>query len=172
MSAAGIRRCTAEDEAELLAIVNDAARAYEGVIPADCWHEPYMARDELREEIRDGVEFWGAVAGGELAGVMGIQDRGEVTLIRHAYVRTARRRQGIGELLLRHLEELTAKPILIGTWTDARWAIAFYEKNGFRALSRADTEQALRTYWRISGRQIETSIVLADARFRGRTVPG
>jgi len=149
----------------LFSIINDAARAYEGIIPADRWHEPYMALEELKREIGHGVAFWGCEADGELAGVMGIQDLGEVTLIRHAYVRTDQRRSGIGQKLLKHLEAMTAKPILIGTWTAAVWAIRFYEKNGYRTLSRPETERLLRKYWSIPERQIETSVVLANARW-------
>src|SRR6266436_6498594 len=163
-----IRRCGAHDVPAMFAIINDAARAYQGVIPADRWHEPYMPLDELEAELGRGVAFWGYESGGELVGVMGIQDRGEVTLIRHAYVQTAQRRMGIGEKLLRHLERMTAKPILIGTWSAAAWAIRFYEKNGFRLLSRPEIERLLRKYWRISERQVETSVVLANARWSPR----
>jgi GNAT superfamily N-acetyltransferase len=165
VSALTIRPCGAADVPALFAIVNDAARAYKGIIPADRWHEPYMPREELEHEIADGVAFWGAERDGRLVGVMGIQDRGDVTLIRHAYVRTAERRQGIGAGLLRHLETLTAKPILIGTWSAATWAIAFYEKHGYRVLPRPEIVRLLRKYWRIPERQVETSVVLADARW-------
>jgi GNAT superfamily N-acetyltransferase len=160
-----IRPCGAADLPALFSIVNDAAQAYKGVIPSDCWREPYMPLDELNQQIRDGIVFWGYESGGELVGVMGIQDRGEVTLIRHAYVQTAHRRKGIGEKLLEHLEGMTPKPILIGTWTAAAWAIRFYEKNGYRALSRSETDRLLRKYWSIPERQIETSVVLADTRW-------
>jgi GNAT superfamily N-acetyltransferase len=166
VSALTIRACGAADVPALFAIVNDAARAYKGIIPADRWHEPYMPREELEHEIADGVAFWGAERDGRLVGVMGIQDRGDVTLIRHAYVRTAERRQGIGAGLLRHLETLTAKPILIGTWSAATWAIAFYEKHGYRVLPRPEIVRLLRKYWRIPERQVETSVVLADARWK------
>ena len=166
MSTVTIRPCSAPDVRALFTIINDAARAYNGIIPADRWHEPYMPREELERELADGVAFWGAERNGRLLGAMGIQDRGDVTLIRHAYVRTAERRQGIGEGLLRHLETLTAKPILIGTWSAATWAIAFYEKHGYRALSRPEIERLLRRYWRIPERQVETSVVLANARWQ------
>ena len=126
-----IRRCTPSDLQEMHAIVNDAAQAYKGVIPEDRWHEPYMPMEELEAEIRDGVEFWGLEEGGRLLGLMGIQDKGCVALIRHAYVRTPRWRGGIGTQLLKHLESLTSKPILIGTWQAASWAIRFYERNGY-----------------------------------------
>ena len=161
-----IRECTQEDLAAILAIINDAAQAYKGVIPVDRWHEPYMPPDELQQEIERGVVFWGIEADGELVGVMGIQDRGEVELIRHAYVRTRSRRRGIGSELLRHLERLTAKPILIGTWVDAVWAIRFYEKHGYRALGRPETEALLKRYWTIPERQIATSVVLASPRWK------
>ncbi|HYY60396.1 MAG TPA: GNAT family N-acetyltransferase [Burkholderiales bacterium] len=161
-----IRRCRDDERAAILAIVNAAAEAYRGVIPADRWHEPYMPRQELETEIAAGVAFWGAERERRLLGVMGMQDRGEVALIRHAYVRTAERRQGIGEALLRHLETLSAKPILIGTWRAATWAIQFYEKHGYRVLARAEIERLLRKYWRIPDRQVETSVVLANARWQ------
>lgn len=157
-----IRRCTDQDDATILAIVNDAAEAYRGIIPADRWHEPYMPAEELREEQADGVVFWGwEDESGELLGVMGIQDRGEVTLIRHAYVRTTCRRGGIGTALLRHLETLTDRPILIGTWAAATWAIRFYERNGYRVVGPEEKSRLLRRYWRIPERQVETSVVLA-----------
>jgi len=156
-----IRRCTDADILDLFEIINDAARAYKGVIPADRWHEPYMPLDELRREIADGVEFWGEETEGALLGVMGIQDRGEVDLIRHAYVRTRARRRGVGARLLAQLMQAAQKPLLVGTWADARWAVRFYEKNGFRLLSREETAQVLRRFWNVPERQIETSVVLA-----------
>lgn len=160
-----IRPCAAADVPAIFEIVNDAAQAYRGVIPADRWHEPYMPMGELRAEISAGVRFLAYEVQGELLGVMGIQDRGDVALIRHAYVRTAQRRGGIGAILLKKLEETTAKPILIGTWLAAAWAIRFYEKNGYRVLSREETDRLLRKYWSIPERQIETSVVLADRRW-------
>jgi GNAT superfamily N-acetyltransferase len=165
-----VRPCLAPDLPRLFAIINDAAQAYKGIIPADRWHEPYMSLDELKREIDAGIAFWGCEVGAEadhrLVGVMGIQDRGEVALIRHAYVETGERRKGIGEKLLRELQTLTAKPVLIGTWSAATWAIRFYEKNGYRVLSRPETERLLRKYWSIPERQIETSVVLANARWK------
>ena len=166
MNALTIRPCGAAAVPALFTIVNDAAQAYKGIIPADRWHEPYMPREELEHEMADGVAFWGAERDGRLVGVMGIQDRGDVTLIRHAYVRTSERRQGIGEALLHHLESLTPKPILIGTWRAATWAIRFYEKNGYRPLARPEYERLIRQYWRIPDRQIETSVILANARWK------
>jgi GNAT superfamily N-acetyltransferase len=158
-----IRACTAADLAAMYEIINDAAQAYRGIIPQDRWHEPYMPMEELTGEIAAGVRFWGCEWDGELLGVMGIQDKGEVELIRHAYVKTAKRKQGIGSELLRHIETLASKPILLGTWSAATWAIAFYEKNGYRVLSRPETERLLRKYWRIPERQIAASVVLANA---------
>jgi len=161
-----IRPCSGDDLDEMFTIINDAAQAYRGVIPADCWHDPYMARDELACEIDDGVEFWGLEIDGRLAGVMGIQDKGEVALIRHAYVRSSARRSGIGSTLLAHLERRTAKPILIGTWAAASWAIRFYERHGYRLVTPPEKNRLLATYWRVPPRQIETSVVLASPRWQ------
>lgn len=165
MSRSVIRACSDADRGAILAVVNDAAQAYKGVIPADRWHDPYMPLAELEGEIAAGVRFWGCEEGGALVGVMGIQDRGEVDLIRHAYVKTSQRRRGVGARLLAHIERLSAKPILIGTWAAASWAIRFYEKHGYRALSRGETERLLRRYWNVPERQIATSVVLASARW-------
>lgn len=157
-----IRPCHPSDFEQLYAIINDAAQAYNGVIPADCWHDPYMIRAELQRELAAGVQFWGYEQAGELIGVMGSQPVQDVTLIRHAYVRTASRNQGIGGQLLAHLRRLTDRPILIGTWAAAEWAIRFYEKHGFERVAAAEKNRLLRKYWTISDRQIETSVVLAD----------
>jgi N-acetylglutamate synthase-like GNAT family acetyltransferase len=155
-------RTTAEaDFAPILTIVNEAAQAYRGVIPPDRWHEPYMSANELAQEIADGVVFWVAEQDGRVVGVMGLQDRGDVALVRHAYVATTTQRSGIGTRLLRHVEALVDKPILIGTWAAASWAIGFYERNGFAVVSDEDKDHLLRTYWSIPVRQIETSVVLA-----------
>ncbi len=158
-----IRLCTDAHFETIYAIVNEAAEAYRGVIPADRWHEPYMTREELRHEIDSGVRFWGYEEGGQLLGVMGIQDVQDVTLIRHAYVRTANRGLGIGGKLLAELRKLTARPVLIGTWAAATWAIRFYEKHGFRMVTPAEKDRLLKRYWSIPARQIETSVVLAEA---------
>jgi GNAT superfamily N-acetyltransferase len=160
-----MRACSDADRSAILAVINDGAQAYKGVIPADRWHEPYMPPAELAGEIAAGVRFWGWEQDGELVGVMGIQDRGEVELIRHAYVKTGHRRRGVGARLLAHIERLSAKPILIGTWAAAHWAIRFYEKHGYRVLARGETERLLRRYWSVPERQIETSVVLASARW-------
>lgn len=157
-----IRKCRGNETDNIYSIINDAARAYIGVIPADRLNDPYMSMDELRHEISDGVEFWGYEEDGELAGVMGIQNVKDVTLIRHAYVRTARRNHGIGAALLSFLRTLTERPILIGTWADADWAIRFYVKHGFSRVSTEEKNRLLKTYWSIPDRQVETSVVLKE----------
>lgn len=149
----------------MLAIVNDAAQAYRGVIPVDRWHEPYMPDEELRKEIADGVVFWVAEEDGRLLGVMGIQDKVDVALVRHAYVARTTQRKGVGTGLLRHVRGLAGKPILIGTWADASWAIEFYRRNGFTVVPNSHKDRLLREYWSIPQRQIETSVVLADGRW-------
>jgi GNAT superfamily N-acetyltransferase len=163
-----IRKSVEADCAAMLAIVNDAAQAYRGVIPVDQWREPYMLADELVKEIADGVVFWVAEEEGRLLGVMGIQDKGDVALVRHAYVARTTQRKGVGTRLLRHVEGLADKPLLIGTWADASWAIEFYRRNGFTVVPNSYKDRLLRTYWSIPKRQIEASIVLADGRWTAR----
>ena len=153
------------DFEEILIVINDAASAYKDVIPEDRWHEPYMSEQELQSQIDAGVRFWCYHENNRIVGVMGIQDKQEVTLIRHAYVRTIARNKGIGGKLLDHLSKMTAKPILIGTWADATWAINFYKKHGFNLVSSADKERLLQKYWTIPLRQIETSVVLASSQW-------
>ncbi len=157
-----IRRCSESDFNMIFEIINDAAQKYKGVIPEDRWNDPYMPFEELRNEIEDGIIFWAMEHENRLIGVMGIQDKGEVMLIRHAYVRTQAQKLGIGTKLLHHLESMTKEPILIGTWAIASWAISFYEKNGYTLVSEEEKNQLLRKYWSISERQVETSIVLAN----------
>jgi GNAT superfamily N-acetyltransferase len=159
-----IRLCDDADFPHIWEIINDGAQAYKGVIPSDRWTEPYMPVGKLRHEIDDGVIFWGLEENGELAGVMGIQRVKDVTLIRHAYVRTAHRNQGIGGRLLAHLRGMAETPVLIGTWASAVWAIGFYEKHGFRVVDAEEKNRLLKTYWSIPERQVETSVVLAEAR--------
>ena len=160
-----IRQCVAQDLEAIFEIINDAAQAYKGVIPDDRWHDPYMSRAELRNEIADGIVFWGLEQDGELVGVVGIQDKGEVTLIRHAYVRTRMRSKGVVTELLKRLQAETDKPILIGTWAAAHWAVSFYEKNGYRMVSEEEKGRLLRRFWSIPERQVETSVVLANSRW-------
>jgi GNAT superfamily N-acetyltransferase len=161
-----IRRCDDHDFEMIWGIINDGARAYKGVIPEDCWTDPYMSRNELRHEIDDGVAFWGYAESGKLAGVMGFQQVQDVTLIRHAYVATISQKRGVGTDLLSHLRELTPSPILIGTWSEAIWAIRFYEKHGFQIVRPPKKDDPLRRYWTVPELQIEASVVLADARWR------
>jgi len=157
-----IRRCLEADFEATYIIINEAAEAYRGVIPIDCWREPYMAKDELRSEIRDGVVFWGYEEDADLLGVMGIQSVKDVSLIRHAYVRSTNQNHGIGSRLLSHLRTLTSRPTLVGTWKDATWAVRFYANHGFRLVPKETKDRLLREYWSISDRQIEASVVLAD----------
>jgi GNAT superfamily N-acetyltransferase len=155
-----IRQCREPDFEMIWEIINDGARAYKGVIPEDRWKEPYMSRIELQQEIGEGVEFWGFREHELLIGVMGIQAVQDVTLVRHAYVRSNRQRLGIGSRLLSHLLSLTGRPILIGTWADATWAIRFYQKHGFQLVPPEQKTRLIRQYWNIPVRQMETSVVL------------
>ena len=161
-----IRNSTAEDFEEIFNIINDAAIAYKGVIPPDRWHEPYMTKEELRAQIEDGVRFSCYVDDDEIVGVMGIQDKADVALIRHAYVRTKQRKRGVGSLLLQELIKDAKKPILIGTWKAADWAIRFYEKHGFRLVEEEEKDRLLKKYWAIPDRQVETSVVLVDGKYK------
>jgi len=165
-----IRTATEKDFDEIYEIINDAAIAYKGIIPADRWHEPYMTKEELKKQIEDGVRFSCYLENNEIIGVMGIQDRKDVTLIRHAYVATTQRKKGIGTILLQELIKGSKKPILIGTWKDAHWAISFYEKHGFNLVSEEEKDTLLRKYWDIPTRQVETSVVLADTKYRDKDV--
>ena len=160
-----IRKLLAPDLDAALSIINEAAQAYRDVIPTDRWHEPYMPRDELDAEIANGVMFWVAEKDGLLSGVMGIQDKGAVALVRHAYVAPTVQRKGVGTMLLRQVASLAEKPLLVGTWADASWAIDFYRRNGFALVQKTDKDSLLRTYWSIPERQVETSVVLADGRW-------
>ncbi len=153
-----IRKCQPGDSERIFFIINEAAKAYEGVIPADCYHQPYMPMEELEREMKR-VTFLGWEANGELVGIMGIEPIKDVTLIRHAYVLPRWQQQGIGSKILNHLKDLVTTPrLLVGTWADADWAIRFYQKHGFTLLP--DKDELLRTYWGIPRRQIETSVVL------------
>ena len=160
----GIRLCREDERASILAIVNAAAEAYRGVIPADCWREPYMPLRELEAEIGSGVAFWGHEAQGALVGVMGIQPVGDVELIRHAYVVPSMQGLGVGTRLLAHLRRQSTQRRLVGTWAAAHWAIRFYRRHGFELVSPDGKTALLRRYWTIPERQIETSVVLANPR--------
>ncbi len=164
-----IRHCSDADFEALFSVINDAAEAYRGVIPRDCWKEPYMSREYLHHELDDGVAFWGYEEDGQLVGVMGIQHVQDITLIRHAYVRTDLQGQGIGGKLITFLYEQTDRPVLVGTWAAAQWAIQFYEKHGFRLVPTEEKNRLLNKYWKIPRRQTETSVVLVDRRWREET---
>ena len=157
-----IRRCRDDERPAILAVVNAAAVAYRGVIPADRWHEPYMSGPELEGEINAGVVFWGHEAEGVLLGVMGIQPVRDVDLIRHAYVQPGNQRRGVGGALIEHLRSLSDRPMLVGTWAAAVWAIDFYRRHGFEQVSAQRKTALLKSYWTIPDRQIETSVVLAN----------
>ncbi len=168
-----IRLCRSDETENCLSIINDAAQAYQGVIPPDCWHEPYMVQEYFLDEVNKGVVFWGFEEEGELLGVMGLQEVGEVTLVRHAYVRTAYRNRGIGNQLLTFLLSKTDRPVLVGTWAAAVWAVRFYEKHGFQKVTEGEKNRLLRKYWSISDRQVETSVVLGNFKwFESGQKPG
>jgi GNAT superfamily N-acetyltransferase len=153
-----IRQCQPQDTQRLYFIINEAARAYEGAIPPDCYPQPYMPMSELEQELKR-VTFYGWEADMELVGIMGVEPVKDTTLIRHAYVLPQWQRQGISTRLLEHIKTLVNTPrLLVGTWADASWAIRFYEKHGFRLLP--DKDELLKRYWDIPQRQIETSVVL------------
>jgi GNAT superfamily N-acetyltransferase len=155
-----IRPCVAGDLLDIHAIINESAAAYRGVIPTDRWHDPYMSMNELKGQVVDGVRFWGWEEDARLQAVMGIQDVQDVALIRHAYVRTSSRRKGLGGVLMNHLLERTNRPVLVGTWAAAGWAVRFYEKHGFVLVDEAEKDRLLKTYWKVPDRQVETSVVL------------
>ena len=148
------------DFVQIESVINEAAQAYRGSIPADCWHEPYVTAAALHAEIEAGVRFWGWDESSALVGVMGVQQVRDVTLIRHAYVRTAHQGRGIGAALLRHLVSQAEGPLLVGAWAAAEWAIHFYARHGFRLIPSVEKDRLLETYWNISARQKETSVVL------------
>lgn len=160
-----LRECGPADLEAVGAVINDAAEAYRRVIPADRWHEPYMPIEELRAEVAAGVAFWGAFQADSLLGVMGLQLVGDVALVRHAYTRTSQQGRGVGAALLAHLRASTDRPMLVGTWRAAVWAIGFYQRAGFRLVSDAEKDALLRRYWTVPARQIEESVVLADPRW-------
>jgi GNAT superfamily N-acetyltransferase len=163
-----IRAAGPPDLDTIFEIINDSARAYKGVIPESAWHEPYMPMDHLQSEIAKGVRFYCCNLEGRTMGVMGIQDVKDVTLVRHAYVRTDSRSQGIGRALLESVTRLTPRPVLIGAWRAASWAIQFYQKNGFTLLGETEKTRVLKHYWTIPDFQVEQSVVLADRRWMER----
>ena len=155
-----IRQCTDADVPTIDSIINQAAQAYRGVIPEDCWHEPYMSRAELLAELAAGVEFWGCDESDGLVAVMGTQNVGDITLIRHAYVLPQHQSRGLGGILLDALVGRAVRPLLVGTWAAARWAIRFYERHGFEQVAESEKDRLLDKYWTIPPRQRETSVVL------------
>ncbi len=157
-----VRPCRKDERSAISEIVNAAAEAYRGVIPADRWHDPYMSLQELDSEISAGVVFWAYESADEVIGVMGIQPVRDVDLIRHAYVRPGKQRRGIGAALIGHIRSLSHRQMLVGTWAAATWAIAFYQRHGFVLVSLEQKTALLKTYWTIPARQIETSVVLAN----------
>ena len=162
-----VRPCRDDERATILTIINGAAEAYRGVIPEDQWHEPYMPVQELNTEIAAGVAFWGYERDGAIIGVMGIQPVRDVDLIRHAYVLSSSQRHGVGAVLIKHLRNLSTRPMLVGTWAAAAWAISFYRRHGFVLVPPERKTELLKTYWTISDRQIETSVVLANPPLAG-----
>ena len=168
-----IRPCAEDDFARILAIVNAAAEAYRGVIPDDRWRVPYMPAEELSTEIEAGVAFYGHSSGeDDLVAVMGVQPVRDVILIRHAYVTPSHQRAGLGSALLEWILARQDRPVLVGTWAAAEWAVAFYERHGFARVPEVEKSTLLRRYWSIPERQIETSVVLADLRWRARYEAG
>jgi GNAT superfamily N-acetyltransferase len=158
-----IRPCSETELPFIETIINEAARAYKAVIPADCWHEPYMPRVELLAELTAGVHFLGWEDSGALIGVMGIQKVHDATLIRHAYVRAAHQNRGIGSVLLAALVRQSSGQLLVGTWAAAQWAIRFYQRHGFRLVPTEEKDRLIRTYWNIAQRQRDASVVLVYA---------
>ena len=163
-----IEPCTSGDFTTIYDIINDGAQAYRGTIPEDRWHDPYMSEEELQQQMDEGVLFWKYTEDGKVTGIMGIQFKSDVTLIRHAYVRTTERGKGIGSMLLAHLCRQTDMPVLIGTWADASWAISFYIKHGFTQVSADEKNRLLVKYWSIPARQVETSVVLASKEWQDK----
>jgi len=159
-----MRPCTDADIPTIVAIVNEAAQAYRGVIPLDCWHEPYLSRAELMAEIAAGVSFCCSERSDELVGVMGLQRVRDVTLIRHAYVRPEHQGRGVGGALLTALRGQTMGPVLVGTWAAAGWAIRFYERHDFQLVPADEKDQLLETYWNIPPRQRDASVVLTHGK--------
>lgn len=160
-----IRPCSENDFEKIYEVINESSKIYKGVIPSDLWKEPYMSKEELEKEIKSGVKFWVYEENNKIIGVMGIQNIRDVTLIRHAYILSGERRKGIGSKLLMFLLNQTVRPVLIGTWKDATWAISFYEKHGFKLVEPDEKDRLLKMYWSISQRQIESSVVLADEKW-------
>ena len=156
-----INEYTKKNISKILYVVNNAALKYRGIIPDDCWHEPYMLEKELVNEFNNSVRMFGYKKDNKLVGVMGIQELKNITLIRHAYVLTHYQGMGVGKSLLQYLFKINkSSSLFVGTWRDATWAIQFYKKFGFVVHTKIQTNQLLKKYWEISSKQIENSIVL------------
>ena len=150
-----------KDLSNILCVINDASLKYKGVIPDDCWHEPYMSEHELINELDNGVRMFGYHKDNMLVGVMGIQELEDVTLIRHAYTLSDYQGTGIGKSLLQYLFQINkSSSLYVGTWRDATWAIDFYIKCGFVLHKRKQTVQLLKKYWTVPSKQIDNSVVL------------
>ena len=149
------------DSSKILYVINDAAIKYKGIIPDNCWHEPYMTEQELVDEFTDGVRMFGYNRNNKLIGVIGIQEIKDVILIRHAYTLTSYQGKGIGSALLKYLLKRNQNyRLLVGTWQNARWAIQFYEKFNFILHAKKQATQLLKKYWKIPLKQIKNSVVL------------
>jgi len=156
-----ISKYTKNDISKILHIINDASLRYKGVIPDDCWHEPYMSKQELIDEFNDGVHMYGYHDNNKLIGVIGIQEIKDVILIRHAYTLTFYQNKGAGSSLLEYLLKKNQNSrLLVGTWKNAEWAIRFYEKFGFILHTKEQSTLFLKKYWKISSKQINNSVVL------------
>lgn len=160
-----IRRCDEKDFDTILDVINDSAQCYRGVIDPDCWNDPYMSADYLRHEIDNGVRFWSFERDEVIIGVMGVQDVMDVTLVRHVYVKSASRNSGAGSALLERIREMTDKPILMGAYKAAVWALDFYEKHGFKLIDGEEKNRLLKKYWSLPDTQIETSVVMAEEKW-------
>ena len=156
-----IREYTKIDSSEILHVINNAASKYKGIIPDDCWHEPYMSEKELINELNDGVHMYGYHDNNKLIGVIGVQEVKDVILIRHAYTLTSYQSKGKGGILLEYLlKQNQNSRLLVGTWKNATWAIQFYKKFDFIIHTKDETALLLKKYWNIPTKQVENSVVL------------
>ena len=156
-----IRKYTKIDSSKILHIINDAAKKYKGIIPDDCWHEPYMSEQELIDEFNDEVRMYGYHDNNKLVGVIGIQEVQDIILIRHAYTLTSYQNKGTGSAMLEYLLKKSQNSrLLVGTWKNATWAIRFYEKFGFILHAKEQSTLLLQKYWQITPKQMKNSIVL------------
>ncbi len=156
-----ISEYTKSDNSKILYVINNAAARYKGIIPDNCWHEPYMSKQELVDELADGVHMFGYHLNNKLIGVIGIQKIKDVVLIRHAYTLTSYQGKGIGSALLEYLLKKNKNSrLLVGTWRNAAWAVRFYEKFDFILHTKDRSTLLLKRYWKIPSKQIKNSVVL------------